>query len=525
MTTRNCSRILKTMIPVNIILSAILFLNAIFSALLALYSYSRRKADASALPFFFLLLFSAIYIFGNGFLLQATNVQIIFRCIGFEYIGIAFIPSCFFALAVSFSPAREKFLARFVPVAFVLSALILLAVCTNNLHHLYYTDIQLDASAPFPSAKLYRGPLSMVKTVFYISGMFFAIIQYFRRAHDTGGIDRSRMMFLIVPFILGIVVQIVAIAGIIPWSIDIAPFFILYINGIFAWGILGKDLFEIRSRARKLVFNAMDEAVLVLLPNHEIIDWNPAVFSFFPKADKTLTGKKLDSISLELSRIGESLPVGSSGELEIADGDSVRFVTVFSLLISGKNRRKHGTALLLRDTTETKRHMTLLEELAIHDGLTGCFNRRHWITLAETEFTRAKRNGRHLSIIMIDIDHFKVVNDTWGHAMGDSVLVALTGALIDVLRTTDFFGRIGGEEFAIILPETDIATAELIAERLRAVTEGTDPRLESVSVPITISLGATSISHADTSFSSMLQRADDALYRAKENGRNRVEII
>ena len=355
--------------------------------------------------------------------------------------------------------------------------------------------------------------------------MFFAIIQYFRRAYDTGGIDRSRMMFLIVPFALGIVVQVVAIAGIVPWSIDIAPFFILYINGIFAWGILGKDLFDIRSLARKLVFNAMDEGVLVLLPDREIIDWNPAVFDFYPEADKNLAGKKLDSVSAKLSGMYETLPPGSSGELALTYGDSTRYVSVKSLVISGKNRRNTGIALVLRDITETKRHMALLEELAIHDGLTGCFNRRHWITLSENEFMRAKRNGRSLSIIMIDIDNFKDVNDTWGHAMGDRVLVALTEALLGVLRATDFFGRLGGEEFAVILPETDLATAELIAERLRAVAECTDASQENEVVSITISLGTTSLSHSDSSLSIMLHRADDALYRAKENGRNQVIII
>ena len=477
------------------------------------------------MAFFFLHLFSSIYTFGNGFLLQADNVKSIFHWISFEYLGIAFIPACFFWLAVSFSPEREKFLVRLLPFAFILSTLILIAVCTNNFHHLYYTDIHLDTSSPFPSAKLYRGPLSMVKTIFYICGMFFAIIQYFRRAYFTGGIDRSRMMFLIVPFALGIVVQVVAIAGIVPWSIDIAPFFILYINGIFAWGILGKDLLDIRSLARKLVFNAMDEGVLVLLPNREIIDWNPAVFVFFPDLDKNLAGKKLDSVLAKLSGLYESLPSGSSGELELADGDTTKYVSVKSLVISGKNRKNNGIALVLRDITETRQHMTLLEELAIHDGLTGCFNRRHWIILSENEFMRAKRNGRSLAIIMIDIDNFKLVNDTWGHAMGDRVLVSLTKALLGVLRTTDFFGRIGGEEFAVILPETDLVTAELIAERLRAVAESTEHILENDVVSITISIGTTSLSHSDAVFSMMLRRADSALYRAKENGRNRVEII
>jgi len=513
------------MIPIKLILSAILFLNALFSVLLALYSYSRRKADTSALAFFFLLLFSAIYIFFNGFALLARDTEGIFRCICLEYLGIAFIPACFFWLAASFSPVREKFLIRFVPFAFVLSVLILIAVWTNNLHHLYYTDIILDPSAPFPSAKLYRGPLSLVKTVFYLCGLSFAIIQYFRRTHDTGGIDRSRMVLLIVPFTLGIVVQVVAIAGIVPWSIDIAPFFILYINGIFAWGILGKDLLDIKSLARKLVFSAMDEAVLVLLPNREIIDWNPAVFGFFPAAAKNLDGKKLDSVSVKLSGMYETLPSGSSGEFEITDGDSMRYVSVKSLVISGKNRRNTGIALILRDITETKRHMALLEELAIHDGLTGCFNRRHWITLAENEFMRAKRNGRSLSIIMIDIDNFKAVNDTWGHSMGDRVLVSLSESLLGVLRTTDFFGRIGGEEFAIILPETDLATSVLIAERLRVVAESTDTCLENDVVSITISLGTTSLTHSDSTLSAILSRADDALYRAKEKGRNRAEII
>lgn len=177
-----------------------------------------------------------------------------------------------------------------------------------------------------------------------------------------------------------------------------------------------------------------------------------------------------------------------------------------------------------RDITARKRLEQELEYQAHTDVLTGLHNRRHFFELAEQELIRSKRYGKQLSLLMLDVDQFKIVNDTYGHHVGDLVLQKLSGICAQTLRGIDIAGRIGGEEFAILLPETTAENALEVAERLRlAIAEATvQPEQGGSPVRFTVSIGVTSLNDADTQIDEMLRRSDAALYVAKEAGRNRV---
>ena len=164
-----------------------------------------------------------------------------------------------------------------------------------------------------------------------------------------------------------------------------------------------------------------------------------------------------------------------------------------------------------------------LELLATTDALTGLWNRRCFLDKAEGELQRSVRYGRPLSAVMIDIDFFKRVNDTHGHAAGDIVLRRFTGIIGAKLRKTDVLGRLGGEEFAVLLPESDAAGASTVAEILRRDAEATPIDLAvGTTVRITASFGVAAATGQDDTVADLLRRADEALYRAKETGRNQV---
>jgi diguanylate cyclase (GGDEF)-like protein len=176
--------------------------------------------------------------------------------------------------------------------------------------------------------------------------------------------------------------------------------------------------------------------------------------------------------------------------------------------------------------------------LAIHDSLTNLFNRRHFMSLARTEFLRAQRYKTPLSAIMLDIDHFKKVNDTYGHIIGDVVLRFIADLCKQSLRCHDLIGRYGGEEFVILLPETgeagrlgdgpnlvfDDYPTKMVAERLRSKTENTVIKTAQGGISITISLGIAELSEQVDNVERLVDCADQALLQAKKNGRNRVEI-
>jgi len=165
-----------------------------------------------------------------------------------------------------------------------------------------------------------------------------------------------------------------------------------------------------------------------------------------------------------------------------------------------------------------------LRRLATTDALTNVPNRRHFMETTENESRRFHRYGHPLSLILFDIDHFKQVNDTHGHAAGDKVLSRLSQACTTALRDQDVIGRLGGEEFAVLLPETDLAAAAAVAERLRETVERVSPGWSGGEFVVTISIGVTAWEADDATIEPVLHRADGALYEAKRQGRNRVAM-
>jgi two-component system, cell cycle response regulator len=185
---------------------------------------------------------------------------------------------------------------------------------------------------------------------------------------------------------------------------------------------------------------------------------------------------------------------------------------------------------LRKETEESLRQSEeLYRQLAITDPLTGIFNRRHFFQLANSELQRTCRYSHPLAVIMIDIDYFKRVNDTYGHAIGDQVLQELSSLISSALRSVDIFARYGGEEFIALLPETDLQAVSATAERLRRKVAESPFCNRQHHINITISIGVSALdlsvqlppSQLGT-FDQLVNLADQALYEAKKGGRNRV---
>jgi len=182
---------------------------------------------------------------------------------------------------------------------------------------------------------------------------------------------------------------------------------------------------------------------------------------------------------------------------------------------------------IFSDTTSIKDMISDLSFLATHDFLTGISNRMNFMKLADAELYRIMRYGGEFALVMIDIDFFKKINDTYGHICGDEVLRDLTELIKKNLRALDIFARIGGEEFCILLPNTTINNAEKFCEKIRILVEETPFLFNKIEVYITISLGLTYYSEEmpQIPFEELLDLADKALYISKEHGRNRTSTL
>jgi diguanylate cyclase (GGDEF)-like protein len=179
-----------------------------------------------------------------------------------------------------------------------------------------------------------------------------------------------------------------------------------------------------------------------------------------------------------------------------------------------------GRMLTYCDVSDLIQNAQQLETLATIDAMTGLYNRRHFLWAADAEWSRFQRYQRPLSILMIDIDHFKQVNDRYGHAVGDDTIIAASAACIEGKRGSDLVGRIGGEEFAMLLPETDASQAAVAAERISQQVASCDLTAHNAHFRVTVSIGIAEATISMSGVGALMKAADEALYQAKADGRN-----
>jgi diguanylate cyclase (GGDEF)-like protein len=213
---------------------------------------------------------------------------------------------------------------------------------------------------------------------------------------------------------------------------------------------------------------------------------------------------------LDWVRSGDTAPV----DLKMSDGRVLR--CHLAVLPDG------GRMLIYSDVTDIVRNAQELERLATTDGMTGIYNRRHFLVLADREWVRARRYQRPLSLLMFDIDRFKTVNDRFGHPAGDEVIVHLAALASRCKRDSDVLARVGGEEFALLLPDTPLAKAALLGERLRNAVSRMPLTGVAPGIGTTVSVGVATADETMAEFSKLMSAADRALYDAKRAGRNRV---
>ena len=175
------------------------------------------------------------------------------------------------------------------------------------------------------------------------------------------------------------------------------------------------------------------------------------------------------------------------------------------------------------DSEHLRSHLEETKQQALTDVLTGLPNRHAYEVRLAEELARCRRYNTDLCMVVWDVDKFKVINDSYGHAAGDRVLKVIAGKLNECTRETDFLARFGGEEFVLLLPGTDLDATKLVAEKLRETVSGTPFHFRDTDVSVTVSGGIAQL-HKDETTSSLFERADKALYSAKEKGRNRTEV-
>ena len=300
------------------------------------------------------------------------------------------------------------------------------------------------------------------------------------------------------------------------------------------------------------IVQSIDVGVVVMDRDYNVEVWNSfmenhsgvgadkaarqSLFALFPEIDQGWFTHKVETAVMLGTRaftIWEQRPnlVHFKSYQPITGMADEMYQNVTILPLRSSTGKTDHVCLIIYDVTGVavnKRQLesanTKLQELALRDGLTGLLNRRYWESCLEREFARHQRYDNPVSLVIFDIDHFKRVNDTYGHQTGDEVIRETARITSQLVRETDFAGRYGGEEFVVLLPGTTLDGAAQFAERLRSSIERQQLDYQGRPLSFTISLGVATLTDDMAGYLTLLERADKALYQSKEGGRNQVTL-
>ncbi|MCI0994315.1 sensor domain-containing diguanylate cyclase [Pseudomonas corrugata] len=300
------------------------------------------------------------------------------------------------------------------------------------------------------------------------------------------------------------------------------------------------------------IVQSIDVGVVVLDRDYRVQVWNTFMenrsgvqpkdahnqhfFSLFPEVDQQWFSRKVESVAAlgtPAFTVWEQRPylVRFKNYQPITGHEAFMFQNTTLLPLRSPDSKINHICLVIYDVTDvaTNRHQlqaanAQLQLLSSTDRLTGLYNRGYWEENLKATYARHQRYGNNSSLVMFDIDHFKRVNDTYGHQAGDKVIEQVASLVREHVRDSDVAGRYGGEEFGVVLSDTDKAGARMFAERLRKAVEEMDVQYGDKVIRFTISLGVADLTQPSNSHADLIAWADEALYTSKKTGRNRVTV-
>jgi diguanylate cyclase (GGDEF)-like protein len=501
-------------------LRIILYTASAVIGLLVIYSMIRQKSHL-ARYFFCVALCSFIYILGYASELGARSLADIRFWLSFEYFGLAFISSFWFLLSWKlWYNHNPRF--RMIVFVFVIPTITLFLVATQEYQGYFYRSLSLSAASGHCFVIIEKGPWYWVQNIYQFLLIIISFILQLRSWQRSGGSYSTDSFWILlgtvnlVPWIL--IYQL----GLSPHNIDLGSFGIAFTTlfiaiAVFRFGALSSEEVLLYS-----IFTSIDDGVLVLDQDNKISEFNTAAQKIFPWLDVSSIGKPISNPSdAALFNLAQNQKIEKMIELS---GAKRYYQGKFTQIYEG--RSELGRIYLFRDMTESKLLMKRLRRYANFDVLTGLYNRRHFMERAEKALCQGQKAQKDMAMLMIDVDHFKNVNDRFGHIVGDKVLSAV-GRVIKI-RSKKFgiAGRYGGEEFVVLLQHAQREEAMEVAEGIRKSIEGIAIEKRMIPVKVTVSIGVSICKAGESTYNidELLRVADSSLYQAKNRGRNRIEV-
>lgn len=500
--------------------------------LLCIYAYMKKSDFNGMKTFFWATLTAAVYSFGTALQLASSTLGQIKFWLGLTYGGMVFSPPCFLLLILQYTGLYGRVHRRWIRLLFLIPSITCVLVATNDWHHFYYQSIFLLENTPSPMAGIVMGPWYVIQGVVTFGTMFLGVCVLVHQWRYTARAYRKQIITLILGLLLPITASFLYLLGFIPYDMDPVPFILIVTTSLYVWAIRTTDLFNVVPIARAHVFESMRDGVLVLDKAQRLVDYNRAAARMIPSLAPSSIGSYMEQIwsdggaAAPLDLEGHRSAEGQNEPWRVLwrhQGETVHY-EIRALPVQVRHGQQVGQMLMLIDVTESVRTEEKLRYLATYDGLTGIYNRTYFMELASELLAAACETESPLALILVDIDHFKRINDRLGHHMGDRALVHLVQLCKLHLGDGDLLGRYGGEEFVLCLPGETPDSATRRMELLRAEIASTPMAGDREQVHMTASFGVVEAGTPGRAYKleALLQAADRALYEAKGSGRNAV---
>lgn len=436
------------------------------------------------------------------------------------YVGVVSTPTLIFIFAIQLSGLFDSSRLLRWPFFLVMAIepiLTLLALWTDQWHNLFFAGLRTNYQGV-----ILRGGLLFWSNVIYSYLLLLLSLNILAAGYArANGIFRKQILIVLLSFAITWANSIIFVTGINPLpGTDNTPFAFSIASSLFAYALFRYRLFDVVPIARSLVIEQMKDGVLVLDANKRIVDINLAGQQWLPYV---AIGDSLNQLRDQLPVTLQQLPLDHDQRLEVTLERTGRVLDLQVTQIYDLRHRLLGHLIVWREITDFKHLQAQLQHFANYDPLTSIYNRREFVRLAAIELGRAQRYEHDLALVLIDIDHFKSINDRFGHHTGDEVLRYFAAVWTAEKRAQDIFARWGGEEFILLLPETNQQQARQLVERVRGKTLTTPLAAHNEPLAIKFSAGISAYTRDET-FEQLAQRADMALYQAKQNGRNQTII-
>ena len=442
-----------------------------------------------------------------------------------QYLFIVQVPTFFLIFVFEHLGISERFNRRRYLWLSIVPLLTVLAVWSNPRHRLFYKSANMVQTATIDILSIEYGPLFVLWSIYAYLLMLAGLIMVIMALKTTTAFYRNQYIAILIGLLVPWVFNILHISGTFSLKDFDATTLAYTVTVIcFIWAFYRNHLFDLQPIARGQAFMNMSDGIVVLDAKERITDFNPAARGILEVLSLDIIGEHFSEL-FEVEVAGRLLDMKSKIPLHLKKGEDDFYYDVRISPIRTKKGDSAGKILSFRDVTRQKQLEYKLEYYATTDSLTGLYNRREFSRLAELELHRGIRYNNPLSIVMIDIDHFKKVNDNFGHDTGDIAMKEMVRICRRGLREVDIFARWGGEEFVVLLPETALSEATEAAERLRESIEKSVIEAPSGSLSITVSVGVSELGHSAGTLEEGLKLADKAMYHSKAMGRNRCSCI